>query len=98
MTAPRKRSALGSGPPLRISQTDAADGTPLHRQIYLQLRERMASGSLASGARVPASRVLARELRVSRNTVEGALRQLQAEGWIVRRVGSGSRVADRDGA
>jgi GntR family transcriptional regulator/MocR family aminotransferase len=95
VTAPRKRIAVGNGPPLRISRADADAGTPLYRQIYLQLRERIESGGLVPGERLPAARTLVQDLGVSRNTIEGALQLLVAEGWIVRRVGSGSAVAVR---
>jgi GntR family transcriptional regulator/MocR family aminotransferase len=69
---------------------------PLWRQVYAQLRESIESGALPAGALIPASRTLARELKVSRNTVEGALVRLAAEGLIARRVGSGTRVARLD--
>ena len=95
MTAPRKRVPIGTGPPLKLSRTDAGAGTALHRQIYLQLRERIESGRLLPGARLPSSRALVADLGVSRNTVEGALGRLQEEGWIVRRVGAGTVVARR---
>lgn len=95
MTAPRKRVAIGGGAPLRLSRGDAEAGTPLYRQVYLQLRERIVSGTLLPGARLPSSRALVRDLGVSRNTVEGALGRLADEGWIVRRVGSGTLVAER---
>ena len=95
MTAPRKRLAIGHGPPLRISRADADAGTPLYRQVYLQLRARIDNGGLLPGQRLPALRELVRDLVVSRNTIEGALRLLVEEGWIVRRVGSGTVVAAR---
>ena len=95
MTAPRKRVAIGRGAPLRLSKGDAEAGTPLYRQVYLQLRERIVSGALPAGARLPSSRALVRDLGVSRNTIEGALGRLVEEGWIVRRVGSGTVVATR---
>jgi len=95
MTAPRKRLAIGHGPPLRISRADADAGTPLYRQVYLQLRARIDSGGLRPGQRLPASRELVRDLAVSRNTIEGALRLLVEEGSISRRVGSGTVVAAR---
>ncbi|WP_149552231.1 winged helix-turn-helix domain-containing protein [Streptomyces marokkonensis] len=44
------------------------------------------------GAFLPAQRALAEELRVSRDTVQRALRELENEGWIQSRRGSGSRV------
>lgn len=95
MTAPRKRLSIGNGPPLKISRADADAGTPLYRQVYLQLRDRIQRGALLPGQRIPSSRDLAGDLGVSRNTIEGALGHLVAEGWIVRRVGAGSVVAAR---
>jgi len=95
VTAPRKRIAVGGGPPLRISRADADAGTPLYRQVYLQLRERIESGGLLPGQRLPTARALVQDLGVSRNTIEGALHLLVVEGWIVRRVGSGSVVASQ---
>jgi GntR family transcriptional regulator / MocR family aminotransferase len=50
-------------------------------------------GRLAPGTRLPSSRTLARDLRVSRTTTETALSQLLAEGFIERRIGAGSFVA-----
>ena len=67
---------------------------PLATQISGQLRQAIAQGQLAAGERLPASRVLAAELRVSRTVVNGAYAQLFAEGWIEGRHGSGTYVAD----
>lgn len=67
--------------------------TPLHRQLYDQLRELILNGRLGGGARLPSSRTLARELGVSRNTVTGAFDQLFAEGYLEGRVGAGSFVS-----
>lgn len=95
VTAPKKRLAIGHGPPLRISRTDADEGTPLYRQVYLQLRDRIQRGTLLPGQRIPSARDLAADLGVARNTIEGALAVLVAEGWVLRRVGSGTVVAPR---
>ncbi len=95
MTAPKQRLAIGSGPPLKISRADADAGTPLYRQVYLQLRDRIQRGALLPGQRIPSSRELAQDLGLARNTIEGALGHLVAEGWIIRRVGAGSVVAAR---
>ena len=93
--APKSPARGGRLPQLRVSRTVASAGTPLYRQVYRQLRERIESGSLPSGARLPSSRALTRTLGVARNTVDGALALLTAVGWIVRRVGAGTFVADR---
>lgn len=68
-------------------------GTPLFRQLYGQLREAILSGRLAGGQRLPSSRLLAAELRCSRNTVVGAFEQLLAEGYLEGRRGSGTYVS-----
>ena len=66
---------------------------PLRQQVYLQLRDAIQQGVFAPGARLPPSREHARVLGVGRNTVLWALERLQAEGYIVARVGDGSYVA-----
>jgi GntR family transcriptional regulator/MocR family aminotransferase len=66
---------------------------PLRLQIYRQLRAAIEQGSFAPGARLPPSRDHAGSLGVSRNTVLWALQRLQAEGYVVARVGDGSYVA-----
>lgn len=67
---------------------------PLTRRLYRALRDWVQSGRLASGARLPSSRRLARELGVGRNTVLDALDQLVAEGFLEARPGAGTYVAD----
>jgi GntR family transcriptional regulator/MocR family aminotransferase len=65
---------------------------PLHAQLTRGLKAMMFGGRIAQGARLPATRLLARELGISRNTVLAAYEQLRAEGFIDGRVGSGSYV------
>lgn len=78
----------------RSANAPAAHGrTPLRLQVYRQLRATIEQGSFAPGARLPPSRELARLLGVSRNTVLWAMERLQAEGFVVARVGAGSHVA-----
>ena len=57
------------------------------------LREAVRAGRLGPGARLPSSRALAAELRCSRRLVAEAYGQLVAEGFLVARHGSGTRVA-----
>ena len=71
---------------------------PLRQRVYRQLRDAIEAGSLAPGARLPASREHAGLLAVSRNTVLWAVERLQAEGYLVARVGDGTYVADRAAA
>ncbi|MBF5041897.1 MULTISPECIES: PLP-dependent aminotransferase family protein [Myxococcaceae] len=68
-------------------------GGTLHQQVYARIRAAILEGHLPPRSRVPSSRTLARDLGVSRNTVEEAFGRLDAEGFLERRVGSGSYVA-----
>src|SRR6185437_8151965 len=54
----------------------------------------MLSGAIAPGARLPATRTLARELGLSRTTVIDAFDRLVAEGLVDARVGSGSFASE----
>jgi GntR family transcriptional regulator/MocR family aminotransferase len=65
----------------------------LSGQIAGQLRSGIADGRLNAGERLPASRVLAGSLGVSRTVVTAAYAQLYAEGWLEGRHGSGTFVA-----
>jgi len=65
----------------------------LGADVYQQLRAAILGGRLTAGTALPASRVLARRLGVSRNTVLGAYERLGAEGFLVGRAGAGTFVA-----
>jgi GntR family transcriptional regulator/MocR family aminotransferase len=67
--------------------------TPLWRQIYAQIRERILAGELRATERLPSSRALARALQVSRNSILDAYDQLVAEGYLESRPQSGMVVA-----
>lgn len=75
---------------------DPAHGAlPLHARVQRAIRQLILDGVLDVGRPLPASRALAKSLGVSRDTVEAAYTQLHAEGFIERRVGSGSFVSAR---
>ena len=61
--------------------------------VYDQLRAAILDGRLPPGAALPATRELAAQLGVSRNTVTGAYQRLTAEGFVVGRVGAGTFVS-----
>lgn len=69
-------------------------GLPLQGRIQRAIRQLILDGALTAGKPLPATRALAASLGVSRDTVEAAYGQLHAEGFILRRVGSGSFVAE----
>jgi len=58
---------------------------PLYRRVYHALKAMIRAGRLGPAARLPSTRVLARDLGVSRNTVTLAYEQLAAEGYLVSR-------------
>ena len=68
---------------------------PLYTRIQRGIRQLILDGALDVGKPLPASRALAKSLDVSRDTVESAYSQLHAEGFIERRVGSGSFISER---
>ncbi|MBA1264295.1 PLP-dependent aminotransferase family protein [Stutzerimonas stutzeri] len=68
---------------------------PLHARIQRAIRQLILDGALDVGKPLPATRTLAKSLGVSRDTVESAYGQLHLEGFIERRVGSGSFVSQR---
>src|SRR5215467_7777236 len=72
---------------------DTTSFVPLYRQLYDRLRLAILTGQLATGTRLPASRTLASQLGVSRNTVYIAYQQLLVEGYIDSKVGNGTSVA-----
>ena len=66
---------------------------------YLQVKdfilERIAGGTLRAGERVPSENELTRTLSVSRMTANRALRELAADGVLVRVAGVGTFVAEQ---
>lgn len=74
------------------SARDVAPSEPLHAWVARKLRERIADGTYAVGAQIPAEDRLGEEFAVSRSTIRHALRQLQADRLLKSRKGSGSIV------
>jgi GntR family transcriptional regulator / MocR family aminotransferase len=85
-----KRPPDGLGP---IVALDRRLARPLHRQLYDGYREAIVDGRLRPGQRLPSTRILARELQISRMPVVLAFEQLVAEGYLQSRVGAGSFVS-----
>lgn len=66
---------------------------PIWIQIADTIRQNIVSGHYPPGTRLPSVREWALELRVNPNTVVKALAQLEREGLILTRRGSGKYVA-----
>jgi GntR family transcriptional regulator / MocR family aminotransferase len=80
-------------PALLLPEWDPAQ--PRRAQLETGLREAIRAGRLRPEARLPSSRALAEEIGVSRRLVVEAYEQLAAEGYLLARRGSGTRVAPR---
>src|ERR1035437_4548769 len=74
---------------------ESVDNRRLYRQIFGQIIRLIESGEYKPGGRLPAERVLAEQLGVSRPTVREALIALEAEGWVEIRGGAGIFVLER---
>jgi GntR family transcriptional regulator / MocR family aminotransferase len=85
-TSPRAASLL-----IRL---DPREDGGLQRQIYGSIQRAILDGVAAPGTRLPSSRALADDLGVSRTTTLLAVQQLQDEGYLTGRRGSGTFVAD----
>ncbi|HET6554598.1 MAG TPA: PLP-dependent aminotransferase family protein, partial [Dyella sp.] len=84
------RASASFLPPVAV---DPASGTPMYQQLSDWFRRAILDGHLRPGQRVPSSRNLAGELRISRIPVLSAYDQLLAEGYLETFTGSGTRVA-----
>ncbi len=74
-------------------KVNRADETALHEQVAAEIRRAIADGEAKPGERLPPARDLAAVIRVNRNTVLRALRQLRDEGLLEFRRGRGITVA-----
>ena len=70
------------------------DGVPIYLQIAHQVKYLVASGRLAAGDEIPPIRVLAHQLLVNPNTVARAYLELEREGVVQKRHGSGTYISD----
>jgi GntR family transcriptional regulator / MocR family aminotransferase len=73
--------------------TASGTSTGLRDRLCAALRQAMITGALASGERLPSSRILAADLKLSRVTVEAAYAQVEAEGYLQRQTGKGTFVS-----
>ncbi|MGL1919490.1 MAG: PLP-dependent aminotransferase family protein [Hyphomicrobiales bacterium] len=67
---------------------------PQWRKLYEQIKNAILNNSLKADLRLPASRNLAKQLGLSRNTITTAFDQLIAEGYLITKRGSGTYVAN----
>ncbi|MCA9121021.1 MAG: GntR family transcriptional regulator [Planctomycetaceae bacterium] len=71
-----------------------SDGVPIYQQVVNQIKYLVASGRLKQGEQLLPVRKLAEQLIVNPNTVARAYRELEAEGVVESRRGSGVFVSE----
>ena len=67
---------------LRAIAFQPTSDVPLYQQLYMHLRRAILSGELKGGIKLPSTRALAEDFKLSRNTALNAYRQLTAEGYL----------------
>jgi len=72
---------------------DQRSAVPPFEQVRVQLRDQIASGELAAGAKLSTVRRLAEDLGIAPNTVARAYRELEADGIIETRGRNGTFVS-----
>lgn len=80
---------------LRLLEQQIAQQTAkqLRKRIQLSLEYLIAQNLLVAGQRLPPTRILAKALKVSRDTIEQSYNDLQAKGLIIRKAGVGSFIS-----
>ena len=68
---------------------DKTSNKSLYEQLYEQMKSEILNEHYAAGEKLPATRQLAAEHKLSRNTVVSAYNQLELEGYIRSVTGSG---------
>lgn len=72
-------------------------GIPLYKQVKNSITEKIRSGELPAGYKMPTERELSEHLKISRNTVSAAYKDLEKEGLLTSHQGKGTFVAEDSG-
>src|SRR5437773_9610579 len=74
---------------------DELERRPIYRQVADEIKALIARGGLSEGMALPPVRQVADDLGVNLNTIAAAYRELQKEGLLKVRHGSGAVVSSR---
>ena len=74
---------------------DESDRRPIYRQVADEIKGLIARGELREGMALPPVRQVADDLGINLNTIAAAYRELQREGLLKVRHGSGALVSSR---
>jgi GntR family transcriptional regulator len=77
--------------PLRLNP---ASGVPLYLQLIEQVKHAIETGAIRAGEQLPSVRQMAEDLVINPNTVARAYRDLEQEGIIELKHGSGAFIRD----
>ncbi|MGB7338316.1 MAG: PLP-dependent aminotransferase family protein [Phototrophicaceae bacterium] len=72
---------------------DRESEEPIYKQLIRQIQMQIESGNLPAGTRLPASRILAKKIDISRISVVNAYAELRAEGFLSAHAGRGTFVS-----
>jgi GntR family transcriptional regulator len=78
-----------------LIRLDPRSAEPIFEQIVFAVKAALARGTASPGEKLPSVRELARDLAINPNTVVRAYEQLERDGVVVRRQGSGCFLTDR---
>lgn len=78
-----------------LIRLDPRSAEPIFEQIVFAVKAALARGTATPGEKLPSVRELARDLAINPNTVVRAYEQLERDGVVVRRQGSGCFLTDR---
>ena len=74
-------------------RVDGGSGVPIYRQLVEQVRREVMLGRLGPGDQLPTLREVVEALAINPNTVAKAYAELEHEGLVVRRQGTGTFVS-----
>jgi len=76
-----------------LFRVDAGSGVPIYRQLVEQVRREVLFGRLGPGDQLPSLTEVVAALSINPNTVVKAYGELEHQGFVVRRQGTGTFVA-----
>jgi GntR family transcriptional regulator len=79
-----------------IFRLNHSSGIPLYLQLMEQVKHAIETGALRAGEQLPAIRKLAEDLVMNPNTVVRAYRELEHEGVIEVKHGSGAYISESE--
>src|SRR5438270_8648836 len=81
-----------------LFRPNPSSGVPIYLQLMEQVKHAIETGALRPGEQLPGIRPLAEELVINVNTVAKAYRELEHEGIVELRHGSGAFVSENSRA